>query len=64
MRQPGAPQNSSLDPGVKRGTGDEIKRTATSLHNEEERKLRALAGQWKTPPVPVYASISNDFEKG
>lgn len=49
----------SLGPGVKRGTGDEIKRTATSSHNEEERKLRALAGQWKTPPVPVYAAISN-----
>ncbi len=37
---------------------DEIaanKRTAT-VFNEEERKLRALAGQWKTPPMPAYST--------
>ena len=48
----------SRGPGIDRGTGDDTKRTATSSYNEEERKLRALAGQWKTPPAPVYASMS------
>ena len=42
--------------GVDCGTGDDNKRTAQISYNEEERKLRALAGQWKTPPMPAYAS--------
>jgi hypothetical protein len=38
--------------------GDDNKRTATLNYNEEERKLRALAGQWNTPPLPIYASAA------
>ena len=38
------------------GVGDDNKRTAVTSYNEDERKLRALAGQWKTPPMPIYAS--------
>ncbi len=38
------------------GSGDDNKRTAVSSYNEDDRKLRALAGQWKTPPMPIYAS--------
>ena len=39
-------------------TFDDNKRTATLNYNEEERKLRALAGQWQTPPLPIYASAA------
>eukprot|EP00535_Pseudo-nitzschia_heimii_P000198 CAMPEP_0197184888 /NCGR_PEP_ID=MMETSP1423-20130617/10785_1 /TAXON_ID=476441 /ORGANISM="Pseudo-nitzschia heimii, Strain UNC1101" /LENGTH=555 /DNA_ID=CAMNT_0042635825 /DNA_START=325 /DNA_END=1992 /DNA_ORIENTATION=+ len=50
----------SRGPGSGRGTSEETKRTASSCYNEEERKLRALAGQWKTPPVPIYASMKEN----
>jgi len=39
-------------------TGDDNKRTAVLSYNEDDRKLRALAGQWKTPPMPIYASTA------
>ena len=42
--------------GANHETGDDNKRAARPSYSEEERKLRALAGQWKTPPVPMYSS--------
>lgn len=38
---------------------DDNKRTAALFYNEDERKHRALAGQWETPPMPMYASSAH-----
>jgi len=47
-----------LGSGADHDVFDDNKRTATLNYNEEERKLRALAGQWQTPPLPTYASAA------
>ncbi len=44
--------------GTDHEVGDDNKRTTGSSYNEDGRKLRALAGQWKTPPTPFYASTA------
>ena len=50
-------------PGTRHEASDDNKRTALSSYSEDERKLRALAGQWKTPPMPIYASTAQTQPK-
>ncbi len=49
---------SDIPGGSGHEVGDDNKRTAVLSYNEDDRKLRALAGQWKTPPMPIYASTA------
>ena len=53
----------SAESGTHHETDDGNKRTAVSSYNEDERKLRALAGQWKTPPLPIFPSSKHPQPK-